>query len=256
MGDSLIKCQYMNLFFFVLIFGLIIAMLVGCNSKTDVQHKTLKVHDTLTVLPEGEFTYNLPCKVVNINQEKEGKSMLFIWLHGGVKDRLSHEQFLHLHHACADDSVLKYLYEKGKKAIVLFPLCHKAENVNCVSWKECYYDVKHMINDYVNKGIVDSSRIYLAGASDGGNGTWDYLEMDKKTFAAAMPMSCNNPRKSSIPVYFFNTRSENDCTSEVNKLNQQGCFIKYKHCPQYKHGGDGAECTMEFLDAFFSNVKK
>ena len=78
----------MNLFFFVLIFGLIIAMLVGCNSKTDVQHKTLTVHDTLTVLPEGEFTYNLSCKVVNINQEKEGKSMLFIWLHGGVKDRL------------------------------------------------------------------------------------------------------------------------------------------------------------------------
>ena len=78
----------MKQLFFVLNFGLIIAMLVGCNSKTDVQHKTLKVHDTLTVLPEGEFTYNLPCKVVNINQEKEGKSMLFIWLNGGVKDRL------------------------------------------------------------------------------------------------------------------------------------------------------------------------
>lgn len=48
--------------------------------------ETMYVHDTIRVLPEGESTYNLPCKVVNIHQEKEGISILFIWLYGGVYD--------------------------------------------------------------------------------------------------------------------------------------------------------------------------
>ena len=246
--------------FYILDIVLIIALFICCKgNKNPLQIENVKdtiyVHDTIKILPEGEFTYYIPCRVVNIHQEKEGKALLFIWLHGGVKDRSSHKLFGHLSHACADDSVLRYLKEKGKKAIVLFPLCHKSEIVNCVTWKDCYYDVKHMINDYVNKGIADSSRIYLAGASDGGNGTWDYLEMDRNTFAAAMPMSCGNPRITSTPVYFFNTGSESDCTSQVDKLNTLGSNIIYKHCP-HKHGGDGAECTSDFLDKFFSNVKK
>ena len=226
----------------------------GCHGDTC---KVRLIHDTIRVLPEGEFTYNLPCKVVNIHQEKEGKALLFIWLHGGVGDRKMHNllDFNHLNCCAADDSVLNYLQEKNIKSIALFPICHKAQVANCVTWRDCYYEVMKMIEDYVNKGFVDSTRIYLAGSSDGGTGTWDFLERDESPFAAAMPMSCANPRKTSIPVYFFNTKREPDCTDRVNELNKQGSKIEYKHCPQYGHGGDSAECTFEFLDRFFSNKR-
>lgn len=237
--------------FVICLFFVSMCFISACDNKKIEPNQD---HDTIVVMPNGEFTYNLPCKVVNINQETEGKSLLFIWLHGGVCDRSLHDfvGFNHLQCSSADDSVLNYLQGKGLKSVVLFPICHKAEIVNCVTWKECYADVKNIIDDYVNKGIVDPERIYLAGSSDGGDGTWDFLEINEKLFAAAMPMSCGNPRKASIPVYFFNTKSEPDCTDKVNLLNNDGCKIEYKYCPQYEHGGDGAECTHEFLDRFFA----
>lgn len=244
-------------------FAIWIAMFVGCmNSKEskgkETGEKIEYVHDTITVMPEGEFVYNLPCKVVNIHQEKEGKSLLFIWLHGGVKDKKMHNlfEFNHLDCSAADDSVLNYLREKEIKSIALFPICHKAQNANCVTWIDCYNDVMKIIEDYVNKGVVDSKRIFLAGSSDGGMGTWDFLQKDESVYAAAMPMSCSNPKKTTVPVYFFNTQQEQNCSTQVESLNRHGCNIEYKHSPAPKHGGDEVECTSAFLDRFFSNTKK
>ncbi len=248
-----------NIFYSTTCFCLGIFMFqVSSCENIGIMQKTVYVHDTIRVLAEGEFTYNLPCKVVNIHQEKEGKSILFIWLHGGVYDRKLHDfsGFNHLNCTNADDNILKYLQGKGIKSIALFPICHKAVQANCVTWKNCFNDINCMIDDYVNKGIVDPRCVYLAGSSDGGLGTWDYLEEHSDLFAAAMPMSCDNPRKTSTPVYFFNTKSESDCTEQVCSLNMLGCKIEYKHCIQYKHGEDGAECTPKLLDRFFSTIKQ
>lgn len=60
-----------------------------------------------------------------------------------------------------------------------------------------------MIDDLVDKGLVDPTRIYVAGSSDGGTGTWDYAESYSDVFAAAMPMSCSNPRYTTIPIFFL-----------------------------------------------------
>ena len=219
---------------------------------------TVYIHDTLGGNANGEYVYNLPCKVVNIHQEKEGKSLLFIWLHGGVKDRTMHDLFEmnHLDCCAADDSVLNYLHEKDMKAIALFPICHKAEKSNCVAWRDCYNDVMRTIRDLVDKGLVDRKRIYLAGSSDGGTGTWDFLQISEQVFAAAMPMSCGNPKRATVPVYFFNTQAEPDCTSQVQSLNKQGSNITYKHSSAKWHGRDDIEVTHDFLDRFFSNIKK
>ena len=162
----------------------------------------------------------------------------------------------HMDCCAADDSVLNYLREKNMKAIALFPICHKAEVGNCVTWKDCYGDVMRMIRDYVDKGIVDRDRIFLAGSSDGGTGTWDFLQMSEHIFAAAMPMSCGNPRRATIPVYFFNTQQEPDCTHLVRELNQQGSTIEYKRSSARWHGRDDIECTQLFLDRFFTNSRK
>lgn len=205
-------------------------------------------------IPEGEYVFNLPCKVIGINQDKPGKSIMFLWLHGGVADVSKHSlfEFNHLDCVAADDSIVNYLTKRGIKAIALFPVCHRASVQHAVSWYDCYSDVKAIMDAFIDKGLVDTDRIYLAGSSDGGVGTWDFVEHYPDYFAVAISQSCSRPHKTTVPVYFFNTASERDATEAVKELTDQGCPIYYKRCPDVKHGGDSKECTEEFLDKYFS----
>lgn len=69
--------QTLNIIFTALI-AIWIAILTCCNNKNGNYNssnhsvKIVYVHDTITntVMPDGEFVYNLPCKVVNIHQER------------------------------------------------------------------------------------------------------------------------------------------------------------------------------------------
>lgn len=211
-------------------------------------------------IANGEFISNLPGKVVGIHQELPGKSILFLWLHGGVYDIAKHDIYCSKNHwdCCdADDSVLCYLQKKNIKAIALFPVCYKANLDHPIHWRDCFDDVKKMMDCYIDKGMIDTDRMYIAGSSDGGTGTWDYVESHPDLFAAAIAQSCGRPRKCSIPVYFFNTRSEHDCTAEVDSLVNLGFTnIQYKYCGEVDHGGDAAECTEAFLDEYFSHIRK
>lgn len=244
------KLNFMKFLFLVISMLLMVAC---CNNHQE----SCDNKNTEVVLPEGEFTYNLPCRVVHINADKPGKAIVWLWLHGGVRDYKKHDffEFNHLDCCDADEIILKYLKDNGIKAIALFPVCHKANNPEPVTWIDCYDDVKHIINDYVNKGLVDTKRIYVTGSSDGGRGTWDYAEHHPEMFAAAIAMSCSEPRKVDIPIYFFGTSDETDRSEEIARLIEQGVNVKYKYCPEYKHGGDAAECTPELLQEFFSYTK-
>lgn len=236
----------------------VLAIVAAIVATASVLPSCGNARKTVSSVYNGEYIYNLPCKVVNIHQEKEGKSILFIWLHGGVHDVSKHSllDFNHLDCCAADDSILNYLEKEGIKAIALLPVCHKSDVDKPVSWMDCFTDVKRMIDDYASKDLIDTNRIYLAGSSDGGVGTWDYVESHGKMFAAAIAMSCGRPRQTPIPVYFFNTSSERDCTEQVKALTDQGYEIRYRHCSEYRHGGDAAECTKEFLDRYFSHRRK
>lgn len=239
-------------YIYLLISTLMLAACGNCNKGTCEDEKSE------IILPEGEFTYNLPCKVININPEKSGKAILLLWLHGGVHDRPKHDMFYHPNHfdCCdADEYIVQYLKDSGTKAIALFPVCYKADNPNTIKWKDCYDDVKHIIDDYANKGLIDTKRIYVTGSSDGGRGAWDYAELHPETFAAAIAMSCAQSREVKIPMYFFSTADEGDCTEDVAMLIEQGVNIKYKYCPEQKHGGDAIECTPELLKEFFAHTK-
>lgn len=234
------------------------AMVLSIVLCSCAQRGTCGAGDSVPSIPEGEFTYNMPCKVVGIHQEKKGKSIMFLWLHGGVHDTSKHDFYGYNHLDCcdADDSVLCYLNDKGIKAIALFPLCHLAEVGHPVDWADCYEDVRRIMDDYISKGMIDTDRIYLAGSSDGGCGTWDFVEEHEDIFAAAMPMSCERPRKCTIPVYFFNTSDEEDCTAAVDSLRAEGYTnISYKRCYDQPHGGDATECTVELLDRYFSHTR-
>lgn len=234
--------------FFLAAAAIAVTVLVaGCGGSKKIVSYTESI-------PEGEFVFNLPCKVIGINQDKPGKSIMFLWLHGGVSDVAKHNlfDFNHLDCVAADDSIVNYLTKRGIKAIALFPVCHQASVEHAISWYDCYSDVKAIMDAYIDKGYVDTDRIYLAGSSDGGVGTWDFVEHYPDYFAVAISQSCSRPHKTTVPVYFFNTSSERDATQAVKELTDQGCPIYYKRCPDVKHGGDSKECTGEFLDKFFS----
>lgn len=231
--------------FHLIILSLAVLVASSCSGNSN----------SMNSVPAGTITYAIPCKVTSINPEKEGKALLCIWLHGGVKDRKLHNllDFNHLDCCDADERIADYLSRSGEKAIVLCPLCYRAVDPECCTWNDCWVEVKKMIDDYVEAGIVDPHRIYLTGSSDGGTGTWDYAQFHGNEFAAAIALSCGRPRKTDIPIYFFNTASERDYTEEVSALRAEGYTnIQYKHCPEYRHGGDSAECTDELLKEFFS----
>ncbi len=233
-------------------------LMAGCRMVTHGPKSASGCEDTCAfAMPVGEYNYNLPCRIISIHPEQEGKAVLFLWLHGGVKVRNAHDLFMenHFDYCEADDIIVNYLRENNMKAIALLPICYKAVNPKCISWDECYDDVKHIIDDFVDKGLVDKRRIYLAGSSDGGNGAWDYAAGHPDVFAAVIAMSCTDLKETAIPVFFFNTSDEPDCTAEVEALTRKGCPIRYRHCPEYSHGGDAAECTDELLRTYFGYSK-
>ena len=241
----------------------VIALSCGTKAKLvsqTTQHPAAVVRDTVKSqhLPEGEFVYNLPCKVRYIHPEVSGKALLFLWLHGGVKDQKLHDFFIHNHldNCAADDSIVNYLDRHAIKAVVLMPMCHKAAQTSCVTWRECWPEVKRMIDDYVDKGLVDPSRIYLAGSSDGGRGTWDYVESHPDIFAAAIAMSCEGPRMTSVPTFFFNTNAEPDCSAQAQAMQQRGsniiCYQRYDG----DHGDDAALCDEALLTRYFGFTKR
>ena len=159
--------------------------------------------------------------------------------------------FNHLDCCNADDSVLNYLQEKAIKSIALFPICLKANDYHCVRWIDCYNDVMKIVGDYIDKGVVDPKRIFLAGSSDSGKGTWDFLQNGESRFAAAMPMSCEDPARTTIPVFFFNSQQEQSFSTQVELLNRQGSNIEYKHSLAPKHGGMMPSVLMRFwIDSF------
>lgn len=242
----------------------VIAIILCCCKSNHIAadyhvQGNLVVHDTVWMpsLPTDTLTFNLPCQMVNIHPDKPGKAWLVLWLHGGVRDQKIHSYNTHRNHwdnCAADDSIIGYLRSHGIKAVALLPMCHKADVDHCIYWRDCYTDVKQMIDQLVDKGLVDPKRIYVAGSSDGGRGTWDYVAQHPDVFAAAISMSCSEPQMTRVPTYFFNTSSETDCTQLVAKLKQQGAnIIRYEYCPQYSHGGDAALCTAEMLEEFFTH---
>lgn len=255
----------------VVALGLAISLLhiMSCghgNAEESIAHNdTIVVHDTVTVreqqCPDGVFTYNLPCKIDYINQDQPGKAILVFWLHGGVHDQASHDLLSDYNHIdkyrnVGYNGTRDYLHNSHTKAVFIAPICHKAVSKNCVRWIECEKEIKHIIDDYASKGIIDNKRVYILGSSDGGSGTWDFVEKHPEWFAAAMPMSCFTARKTSVPVYFHSTKKEGDASSFVNALNAQGCNIHYQYHGDVGHGGDEKSCNEENLKKLFSHVKQ
>lgn len=238
--------------------------LVSCTNGSFVgknERDTVYIHDTIykcnPIASADTFTYNIPCKIVNIHPELDGKAIMFFWLHGGVRDLRFHDFYRENHFTWSqtDETIAHYLDSAKIKAVFMMPLCSKANKMEYVNWLDCAEDIRHIVDEYAQNGIVDRNRVYVGGSSDGGVGAWDYAAFHGDLFAAAMALSCPYPRNTNIPVFWSNTGSESDMTATVNQMNANGCRITYHYYPQYRHGGDGYEISHEYLSQFFSQVK-
>lgn len=217
------------------------------------------IRDTIIISQPISLTFNLPCKMVYFNADQPGKARLVVLLHGGVIDKEYHSLLgkqSHLDYVRNDEIICDYLKNSGKKSIFLAPICHKAELDHCVKWHNCANDVKRMIDDLVNAGLVDESQIYLTGGSDGGVGTWELAKRFPNLFAAIMPMSCGLSYELDVPVYWHSTKSEGDFTGRAKSLNSNGANIHYRYHGDVGHGIDCNRIDDALLYEFFSNRRK
>lgn len=242
---------------------LIIPLFSSCNgfsSSKDNQKDTIVIHDTVELSKVDTITFNIPCKVMQYNMSKRGKALLVIWLHGGITvtpqwcSMLDGEDYFTW--PKADNYIADYLKASGEKAVFLLPICHHSEKHPCKRWDDCAPDLKKIIDDYIHNGIVDESRIYLTGSSDGGRGVWDLVQRYPHFFAAAMPLSIapGGEIQDSTPIYWNTTRDEGDCTYLYNKYKQTNPNIQYCHHPNLKHGED--EIVLKdsiYRKEFFNN---
>ena len=114
----------------------------------------------------------------------DDKASLVIYLHGGSSKGNDNETQLN---EPAVDKISSWLYDNKKKAIMIVPQCPKDK-----SWLGTMLgSVKALLQQFVDKGVVDADRIYILGGSMGGTGTWNMLSAYPGFFAAAMPVAGN-----------------------------------------------------------------
>ena len=239
------------------LFSLCVASSVTCRAQAPEEHACAMHH--MLNMTAGEYIYNIPCKVIVVHPELEGKALLMLWLHGGVHtpkaftllDSTSCSRY-----TTVPDTMKSYFERTGTKAIMLLPVCKHANTTDLQTWPDCWVDVKTMIDAYVDKGLVDKSRIYVSGSSDGGTGTWQYVAQHPDVFAAGIALSSSRYQENTtIPVWWFTTADEADCTEKAKQLKASGIQVEYKHCGDAKHGGDQREITDELMDKLLS-IKK
>lgn len=127
------------------------------------------------------------------------KVSLVIYLHGGSSKGNDNETQMQEPGITA---ISKWLSDNNCKSIMLVPQCPKDK-----SWLGVTQDVLvSLIRTFIDRGVVDGSRVYILGGSMGGTGTWNMLSNHPDLFAAAMPVAgnptgLNAANISQIPIF-------------------------------------------------------
>ena len=208
----------------------------------------------------------LPYRELDLNQEKDGSSILVIQLHGG--SARGNDNIAQLY-ASAVDSVEQYLVEHEMKAIFLLPQC-AADRL----WNESPHAVttpmtavlRNWIRNFLLNNDVDTSRIYITGYSAGGSGTWRMLNDNTKTFAgacvaAANPVMVTAENVKETPVYaiagsddnIMNATTISDFVASLVSLGGEAMFDLLEG--QDHFGTCDTAFTTERLDWMFAHSR-
>lgn len=128
--------------------------------------------------------------------DRSQKYPLIIYLHGAGSRRTSLE---HL-----QSGSLFHMAEQTKD----FPFLVAAPLCDAETWHSLWEHLEHWIDELTADPCVDSSRVYLTGASMGGYATWQLGMSKPEKFAAMVPicgggMYWNAGRLKEIPIWAF-----------------------------------------------------
>lgn len=191
------------------------------------QHPKKVSYPYLTYLPKGYDTDTF----------KEWP--LIIYLHGGSQRGTDIKRLY-------DSGIPDQIY-RGREFpfIVISPLCPSHLRWSTDDWFENFF------NEIIDKYRIDTTRVYLTGASLGGEGTWYLAERYTDKFAAIAPMcgftsasdyiEKNVHRLMDIPIWAFHGKSDDVVPFEeteriVKKLEGKNRNLRFTADPGVGHG--------------------
>lgn len=216
-----------------------------------------------------------------LNNDTEIKYPLIIFFHGAALRGNDNEKQLRY----GAELFLKEYNRKNYPATVIFPQCPSDSLwVNyriikdSISEKHFFIPINtaattplklsaELIEQLINEGHVDKSRIYAGGQSLGGLATFDMLWRYPQFFAAAFPIAgTGNPMAvkyydTKTPVWIFHGAKDNVVPYINSKImyeamKQQGLDVKYTLYPDAKHNSwDSAFAEKELLPWIFSKKR-
>ena len=129
----------------------------------------------------GDIT--LPYRKANISGDGD-KASLVVYLHGGSSKGNDNETQMQ---EPGINAISTWLSENNRKAVMLVPQCPTN-----LSWLGAMQDaIVNLLQNYIERGVVDADKVYILGGSMGGTGTWNMLSNHPELFAAAMPVAGN-----------------------------------------------------------------
>lgn len=209
---------------------------------------------------------------------EEGKKYpLLVFLHGyGERGNDNKKQLKH-----AADDIIKYMESHDQPAFFILPQC--PSDMRWVRYVRPITNPPHRMDRYptlplqmVEKLIeskieelpIDPRRVYVAGLSMGGFGTWELLSRRPDLFAAGIPIcGGGDPAKAeqfkSVPVWAFHGGVDGVVvpaysTMMIEALKKAGAReAKYTEYPGVGHNSWTATCqNEEVLNWLFGHVRK
>lgn len=153
--------------------------------------------------------------------------------------------------------------KKGRSipAHIVMPQCYAD------TWFELFETLLHFVEEQAARPDVDTSRIYITGASMGGYTTWQLAMSRPELFAAVVPicgggMDWNAGRLRDVPVWAFHgvlddVVSPIETVKMVRKINLNGGDARITLFPHADHNAWDPTFSMDAMwDWMFSQKKK
>ena len=181
---------------------------------------------------------------------------LVIWLHGKGGDVMTPNEPWQANIFSNDKNFRK------RPCFIIAP-----QNPDQMGWNGAKADsVVEIVKDLVKNLPIDEDRIYLAGYSMGGYGTFHLLAQEPKLFAAGVPIAGGgNPNSASdfkkVPVWVFHGAKDptvpvSQSQGMVEALKKARAEVKYTEYPDGDHGiADQALQTPELHEWLFEQTK-
>lgn len=198
----------------------------------------------------GKYEYadiTLPYRQLMLNQEKSGKNILVVQLHGGTARGTDNVAQLE---ASAVDSVERYLQEHGIKACFVLPQCasDRVWNESRRTYTVTMTDVlTHWLEEFIASNNVDAEQVFITGYSAGGSGAWRMANDNPGMFAAACiaaanPVMVEAAKVKDTPIYAIAGANDaimdaNKIEDFVNQLVQLGDDARFDLLPNKDHFG-------------------